>query len=714
MKKQCISLFSDLSLRGRRTIHLDSGDPETKREEIRNYFHATYDIEEALLNTLGTHEAFYLRADPLRHPLIFYFGHTAVFYVNKLLIARLLTKRINPNYESMFAVGVDEMSWDDLNTENYDWPTVDDVQHYRDKVRETVDNIIRTAPLDLPINWNNPLWAIMMGIEHARIHLETSSVLIRQLPLEHLRRHPLWEPCRDSGEPPENELIDVEGGEVRLGKSKSHPLYGWDNEYGMHEEKIASFRASCFLVTNREFLGFIEDNGYHEKRFWTEEGWAWRNYIKAEQPRFWRTDRKKYNLRLMLEEIPMPWDWPVEVNQLEAKAFCNWMAARTERPIRLPSEAEWMLLRDRYVTEDQPDWKNAPGNINLEHFASSCPVNHFLFGPFSDIIGNVWQWTETPITGFRGFETHPYYDDFSTPTFDGQHNLIKGGSWISTGNEATRDARYAFRRHFYQHAGLRYVESEAPVQVSLSNSIYETDKIVCQSCEFQYGETHFGVPNFAEACAKFCMEKMQDRSVGRALDIGCAAGRATFELAKTFKEVIGLDFSANLIRMGVTMSEQGAIRYTRIEEGELSSYLERRLADFSLEETAERVAFYQADACNLKELYTGYDLVLAANLIDRLYSPARFLNSIHERINLGGVLVITSPYTWSTEFTDRSEWIGGFRKAGEIYTTLEAITELLSPHFRLLGEPQDIPFVIRETARKFQHTISQATAWERI
>ena len=63
-------------------------------------------------------------------------------------------------------------------------------------------------------------------------------------------------------------------------------------------------------------------------------------------------------------------------------------------------------------------------------------MTEFRFGDFYDVIGNVWQWTETPITGFKGFEVHPYYDDFSTPTFDAKHNLIKGGSWISTGNEA--------------------------------------------------------------------------------------------------------------------------------------------------------------------------------------------------------------------------------------------------------------------------------------
>jgi 5-histidylcysteine sulfoxide synthase/putative 4-mercaptohistidine N1-methyltranferase len=701
---------TDPALRRTRTTRLDSGDPDAKREEIRQYFHATCDIDEALLETIRYQETFYKRADALRHPLIFYFGHTAVFYINKFLIARLIAQRLDPRFESMFAVGVDEMSWDDLNMGHYDWPTVDEVQAYRDRVRECVDEVIRTAPLALPITWDHPFWAVMMGIEHARIHLETSSVLLRQLPLEDLRAHPLWTICRTAGEPPANDFIDVASGKVRLGKDKSHPLYGWDNEYGMHEADVAAFKAQRFPVTNREFIEFVEDGCYRQAQWWTEEGWGWRTYLGAQCPRFWRNDGARYRLRTVLEEIEMPWDWPAEVNQLEAKAYCNWMAARTGKPVRLPTEDEWYLLRDRHVHADQPDWQTAPGNINLEHYASACPVTHFRFGEFGDVIGNVWQWTATPITGFRGFESHPYYDDFSTPTFDGKHNLIKGGSWISTGNEATRDSRYAFRRHFYQHAGFRCIESDAKVSVAVD--VYETDATVCLYSEFQYGDEHFGVSNYAQACVEFALEHMRGRTCGRALDIGCATGRAAFELAREFDAVTGLDFSANLIRMGVTMQKNGAIRYTRVDEGELEVFLERRAAELGITgEMLRRVEFFQVDACNLKPLYTGYDLVLATNLIDRLYNPRKFLSTIHERINPGGLLVLTSPYTWLAEFTKREEWIGGFRRDGEPFTTLEGLEEILASNFRRLDEPRDIPFVIRETRRKFQHSIAQATVW---
>jgi formylglycine-generating enzyme required for sulfatase activity len=62
---------------------------------------------------------------------------------------------------------------------------------------------------------------------------------------------------------------------------------------------------------------------------------------------------------------------------------------------------------------------------------------------------------------YLGFECHPVYDDFTIPTFDDKHNLIKGGSWVSCGNLASVYARYAFRRHFFQHAGFRTVVSDS-------------------------------------------------------------------------------------------------------------------------------------------------------------------------------------------------------------------------------------------------------------
>jgi len=695
----------------KRTPVLTGTDPENKRREILDYFQTTFDRYESLFETLATDEAFFTPSIPLRHPLIFYYGHTATFFINKLLLAGLIDQRVNPEYESTFAIGVDEMSWDDLNNTHYDWPAVSAVHEYRQKVRVVVERLISSMPLELPVDWESPWWIILMGIEHERIHLETSSVLIRQHRLNFVRTHSAWRSCEATGDIVYNELINIHSGMVYLGKSQNDPTYGWDNEYGRHQEEVPAFQASRYLVSNGEYLPFIEAGGYGKDDLWEEEGRGWRNFSKAEHPTFWTKSEQGWQLRLMTEEIPMPWNWPVEVNFHEAKAFCNWKKLTSGLPVRLPTEDEWCRLYEVAGLADVPYNARASANLHLDHFASPCPVDTFAHGPLYDVVGNVWQWTETPIYPLEGFVVHPMYDDFTTPTFDGRHNLIKGGSWISTGNESTKSARYTFRRHFFQHAGFRYVVSDTPVATQYSH--YETDKLLSEYAEFHYGDTYFDVPNFSKALSEIAIDAMQGRATRKALDLGCAAGRATFELAKQFDHVTGIDFSARFIGLGVQMVQQGLLRYTLTDEGDLVIPKERKLADLGLENVCNKVEFFQGDACNLKSHFTGYDLILAANLIDRLYHPGKFLEHIHERVNIGGLLMIASPYTWLEEHTPRDQWIGGFKRAGENVTTLDGLKAILGKHFRLVKDPHQVPFVIRETRRKFQHTLSEVTLWEK-
>ncbi|MDF7651511.1 5-histidylcysteine sulfoxide synthase [Erwiniaceae bacterium L1_54_3] len=697
-----------------RTLQLSGQNAEQKRSELLAYFTQTWELYESLFDCLADERAYFDKAISLRHPLIFYFGHTATFYINKLMAGRYLENRVDDRIEAMMAIGVDEMSWDDLNDSHYAWPTVEEVRDYRGKVKSLVSEFIRTMPLELPITWESPAWVILMGIEHERIHLETSSVLMRQLPIAWVKPQPHWPVCsqarHDRASVPANSLINMPGGRVQQGKADD--TYGWDNEYGHQVTELKPFKASKMLVSNAEFYRFIAANGYQDQRWWDNEGWGWREFSGAKMPTFWVGDVSQpdqLKLRLMTEEVAMPWDWPAEVNQLEAAAFCRWLAEETGKSIQLPCEAEWMQLREQ-VSGDQPDWIDAPGNINLAYWASSSPVDRFAQGEFFDIVGNVWQWTTTPTNGFEGFKVHPLYDDFSTPTFDGKHALIKGGSWISTGNEALKSARYAFRRHFFQHAGFRYVVSSHEETMALNP--YETDSMVSQYLDFQYGPSYYDVPNYAAALVEKVLPHCHARSA--ALDIGCATGRASFELARYFDAVTGMDYSARFIDVALQLTSGEDFRYVVPEEGELVEYRQVRLKDFDLsDEQAKRIQFLQGDACNLKPQPDRYDLVLASNLIDRLRQPQRFLQDITPMIKSGGLLVLSSPYTWLEEFTPKENWLGGVRENGEALTTYQALQRLLREDFEEVAAPQDVPFVIRETARKFQHTQAQLTLWRK-
>jgi hypothetical protein len=188
----------------------------------------------------------------LRHPLIFYYGHPAALYVNKLRVAGLLKEPINPYYEVIFETGVDEMSWDDLSKNKMYWPSVSEVHAYRKEVYQAVSSAISqisdadlaAATLDMKAS---PLWALFMAFEHERIHLETSSVLITELPV-HLTRFPKGFPAYhasvyESSNPaqrrelhrtpqagvdyPVNDMIAIPRQTVTLGKPHSYPSYGW-------------------------------------------------------------------------------------------------------------------------------------------------------------------------------------------------------------------------------------------------------------------------------------------------------------------------------------------------------------------------------------------------------------------------------------------------------------------------------------------------------
>ena len=439
------------------SILLTGLDVEEKRNEVRRYFHQSFDLFELLFDLFTSDDVFYEQPEPTRHPMIFYFGHTAVFYINKLVLSGALSEGIHPRFEALFAVGVDEMIWDNMN-EHFEGFGVSTVREYRNAVRKTVDELIMQLPLTLPIGQTDPFWAILMGCEHERIHIETSSVLHRQMPIELIHRHDDFPLCSMQGECLENTLVSITGTTITLGKGqKDHGLYGWDNEYGNMTCEVEDFEASLYLVSNGEYLDFVNANGYKIQRWWDDEGLKYLSMRNATCPPFWiPKEDGSYAYRSLTQEIPMPYNWPVEVNALEAQAFCQWKSAQEGRTYRLPSEAEYaVLLQECGITNDIFDDNSA--NINLAHFASSVPVDTFFHGKVYDAVGNVWQWTSTAMDGFDGFTTHPLYDDFSVPTFDTKHNILKGGSWISTGNEIVRASRYAFRRHFIQHAGFRYV-----------------------------------------------------------------------------------------------------------------------------------------------------------------------------------------------------------------------------------------------------------------
>ncbi len=728
------------------------------RAALLAYFENTWALTEQLFSGLASDEAFFVRPyHKTRHPLVFYYAHPVCFYVNKLLVAGLIDEPVNQEFELLFETGVDEMNWDDLHEGEQDiWPELSAVRAYRQQVYELVYGLISTHPeFDQPVTMDRPGWALVMAFEHERIHLETSSVLMRELPSEHVRLPQTWPdyltpPADAVQEPvegkhyPVNKWLNVGAQDVRLGKPSGWPSFGWDNEYGNDSRQVESFKATKYLISNGEFFEFVRAGGYENAKYWSESGWGWRQFRNVKWPTFWVQDgpagSHRYKLRSTFCELPMQWDWPAIVNFYEAKAYCAWLTEKEgfDNPCRLLAESEHLAIRDAALA-GAVEWKQgdnnclaldavmlatpqSPMNHNLRYGAESpvhaCPANS---KGFHDTFGNVWQWCEDPFHPLPGFEIHPYYTDFSTPCFDNEHQMILGGSFISTGDEASIWSRFHFRPHFFQHAGFRVVQ-DVGTKVKRGDK-YDTDELVDQYLLFHFGSEseqrddaitaavgHPTVGNLIERTVALVNEYSQKQD--SVLDLGCAVGRSSFELSKTFNTVVGLDYSQAFVDAANAMKTNRELPYRRRETGRHFENLTARL-DKRVE--TQRVTFVQGDATHLRgtdllQQQDPFDALLLSNLLCRLGSPRDCLQQFAKSdryVRRGGVLVIASPNTWMTDFTPEDEFLDG----QDSEATLQAIGSCL-PGFTLLHN-EDVPFMIREHRRKYEYIVSQVSVWRK-
>lgn len=270
----------------------------------------------------------------------------------------------------------------------------------------------------------------------------------------------------------------------------------------------------------------------------------------------------------------------------------------------------------------------------------------------------------------------------------------------------------------------------------MSENIYESPKLLGEYLLLHYGgtaEVLGGMPGPAEAIGfptrlvRELLAPVEPNS--RALDLGCAVGGSSFELARSCAEVMGVDYSHAFIAAANRLRNEGFHAYEKVIEGDLT---EPGLATVPPEIDRSRVTFEQGDAMDFPnpkskaernetaEHFVGpqssaiqnlksFDVVLAANLLCRLHQPLRLIERLPALVRSGGQLLLTTPFTWLAEFTPRENWLGGTRETG---SSFDALHRALEPHFTL-EHRVDLPFLIREHARKFQYGVALGTRWRR-
>jgi putative 4-mercaptohistidine N1-methyltranferase len=403
-------------------------------------------------------------------------------------------------------------------------------------------------------------------------------------------------------------------------------------------------------------------------------------------------------------------------------------------------------------------------NLNLS-FSSQNPVDYFApsHTGHRDTTGNAWEWTEDHFNPLKGFEVHHVYDDFSTPCFDGKHSMIVGGSFISTGDEASVFARFHFRPHFLQHSGFRLVASEedAPAthlyagnfegqvaardaatedpspQGEASDNVYESENLLNMYLGLHYPSsgTAEGVPailehanapthglRFPQRVAELLVNLKPAKTNGRALDIGCAVGGASFELAKSFEHVDAFDFSDSFVEGAKRMqTESEGVRFRIPVEADIYEEVAAVHNEGVTPEVLRKVEFFTGDACQIGEmaaegLLSTYDGVIMSNLLCRLPDPLKCLDGLPRIVNHGGVAVLVTPFSWLEEFTPRSKWLGGSYDpvSGEPIRSKEMLQDIMENRgFEKIHE-EEMPLVIREHQRKYQYIISEATGWRKV
>jgi putative 4-mercaptohistidine N1-methyltranferase len=244
--------------------------------------------------------------------------------------------------------------------------------------------------------------------------------------------------------------------------------------------------------------------------------------------------------------------------------------------------------------------------------------------------------------------------------------------------------------------------------------LYETEQIVREYLFFHYGKPEAILPwpdgphaalHYPVRCADLVLEHAQARN--RALDLGCAVGRSSFALAAHFEQVLGIDYSQAFVDAANRLNAEGAIKLSYPVEGELEQEVRIEMAP------ATNLSFMRGDACALPEDLGRFDAVLMANLICRLYDPAACLARLPDLVNPGGIALITTPCTWLEAFTPREKWMGGWIRDGQPVQTLDGLKAALEGPF-ILEKTTNLPFLIREHARKFQWSVAEASVWRRV
>lgn len=313
-----------------------------------------------------------------------------------------------------------------------------EARSYVGEVRGRTLDVLERTELDPARPLLADAFVYRMVVQHEHMHDETMLATLQ------LMADPGYRPASagrspSAATPPAGEVL-VPGGPFVMGTDTEPSAF--DNERPAHEVDVAPFFIDTTPVTTGAYAEFVEAGGYQERRWWDDEGWAWRQEAGLEHPQAWRRQGPSSWSRTRFgwnEDLPL--DEPVQhVCWHEASAYARWLGKR------LPTEAEWEKAaswdpvtgrKRRYPWGDgDPTATRANlGRVRLgEGNLGPAPVGAFPEGasPYGclHMVGDVWEWTSSPFEPYPGFRSFPYAE-YSEVFFGADYKVLRGGSWAT-------------------------------------------------------------------------------------------------------------------------------------------------------------------------------------------------------------------------------------------------------------------------------------------
>jgi len=382
-------------------------------------------------------------------PIIWHLAHIGVFESYWLLQKMKGESAPDERYERIF---------DPIKTpreSSVNLPSRKEMEIYLRRVRDGAMKYLDKVTFDENNLLLRDAYIFDLVLQHEYQHQETLCYLLHLLPVEKKIRPDLNN--RQSPIANRQSSIEIAGGDFTMGCVWG--VFGYDNEFPVHTVNLPAFKIDANLTTNEEFLRFLESDGYKRKEFWSEEGWAWCERENWQHPLYWTKKDEMWFEKNMFDETSLRLNHPVTgVSFYEAEAYSKFMNKS------LPTEAEWEKAASWDATEKQKNlfaWGNEnPTDINCNFNTNqwdTTPTGNYPKGTNGcfDMTGNVWEWTSSVFDGYKGFQPFPY-PEYSAEWFDGDHRVLKGGSWATRAPLLRTSFRNFFRRHFrIAFAGIR-------------------------------------------------------------------------------------------------------------------------------------------------------------------------------------------------------------------------------------------------------------------